>query len=184
MRILKWFLYLLLIPLSYFIISLLLTFITVDRNVDNQSLDNTVFLSTNGVHLDIILPKKNVSKALLSGLKFEDSDQYLSFGWGDENFYINTPSWSDLSFNNAFRAMFLKSSTLMHVTRYPRKYEDWIAIKISEQELEQLNTYILETFKLDNSNQKMILNNQGYSIKMISIKHVEVILVLKPVTVG
>ncbi|MBW1298047.1 DUF2459 domain-containing protein, partial [Aquimarina litoralis] len=66
MRVLKWILYILSIPISYLIVSLIFTAITVDRDVKNGTPDTYIFLSTNGVHLDIILPKKSIYDSLLS----------------------------------------------------------------------------------------------------------------------
>ena len=128
-------------------------------------LKKTIYLTTNGVHLDIVIPKNNIDSLLLSGLKQGQSDNYLSFGWGDENFYINTPSWGDLTLKNAVTAMFLNSSTLMHVTRHKSKRSDWIKIKITESELNKLNLYLQKTFKTTENGMKIILKNQGYSSK-------------------
>ncbi|MBU3010067.1 DUF2459 domain-containing protein [Polaribacter vadi] len=162
-RIIKWFLYFLLIPITYILISLILSSITVDKIVTNESSEKLIYLSTNGVHLDIILPIENVDSFVLSGLKYNKNEKYLSFGWGDENFYINTPTWDDLTFKNAFSAVFLKSSTLIHITRYKHKYADWVAIKVNDSELKKLNNYLLNTFKTDEKEMKIILKNQSYS---------------------
>ncbi|RKN03977.1 DUF2459 domain-containing protein, partial [Aquimarina sp. AD1] len=107
----------------------------------------------------------DIDSMLLSGIKYENLEKYISFGWGDENFYINTPTWGDLTFNNAFKAMFLKSTTLMHVTRYKQKHSDWVEIKINEIELQKLNTYLLNTFERNEKGMKILLKNKGYSSK-------------------
>lgn len=162
-RILKWILYVLLIPITYLLISLLLTAITIDRKNENQVFDKTIYLSTNGVHLDIILHKNDIDSLLLNGIHRKPYEQYLAFGWGDEDFYINTPTWADLTFGNAVSAMFLKSSTLMHVTRHRHTYSDWVEVKISENELRQLNTYLQQSFKTNEKGDKLYLANQGYT---------------------
>jgi uncharacterized protein (TIGR02117 family) len=162
-KLLKWIGYVLLIPVTYLLVSLLLTVIPVSREMENQPLNKTIFLTTNGVHLDIVIPKESIKESLLLGIKHQTSDNYLAFGWGDENFYINTPTWGDLTFQNAFSALFLNSSTLMHVTRYRTKRSRWVEIKISEEELEKLNTYIFNTFQTRENGAKIILENQGYS---------------------
>ncbi|SEL09345.1 conserved hypothetical protein [Aquimarina amphilecti] len=162
-KVLKWFLFFLLIPITYIITSLILTTITIDRKTDTNSLDKSIYLSTNGVHLDIIIPKKDIDSLVLFGIKHNENENYLSFGWGDENFYINTPTWGDLTFTNAFKAMFLQSATLMHVTRYQRKRTDWVEIKVNELELQKLNTYLLHTFESNENGMKIILKNKGYS---------------------
>ena len=162
-KIFKWILYFLLIPIIYIIVSLILTAITIDRKIENQVSDKSIYLSTNGVHLEIVIPKENIDSILLSGLKLNGNENYLSFGWGDENFYINTSTWGDLTFKNTFRAMFLKSTTLMHITRYKRKRSDWVEVKVNESELRNLNTYLQNTFKTNENGMKIILENQGYT---------------------
>lgn len=156
-------LYLLLIPLTYLLISLLLTAIPVNQKMGEEVKNHTVYLSTNGVHLNVVLPKENIDPELLSTLKYNYNDNYIGFGWGDENFYLNTPTWGDLTFKNAIIALFLKSSTLMHVTRYQTAGKDWIKVKISELELEKLNTYIYNSFALNQQGDKIILEGKGYS---------------------
>lgn len=162
-KILKWGLYILLIPITYLLVSLILSLITIDRTVSDKVFEKTIYLSTNGVHLNIVIPKKDLDSLLLSGIKHKQTEKYLSFGWGDENFYINTPTWADLTFNNAFRALFLQSTTLMHVTRYKEKRSDWVEIKVSESEFNKLNAYLRNTFENDKNGMKIILENKGYT---------------------
>ncbi len=162
-KVFKWISYFVLIPITYLIVSLILTAITIDRKIENQTTDKTIYLSTNGIHLNIIIPQNNIDSLLLSGIKREPSDHYFSFGWGDEDFYINTPIWGDLTFRNALKAMFLKSSTLVLITRYESQRSDWIEIKISKTELEKLNMYLFNTFQLNENGMKIILENQGYT---------------------
>lgn len=162
-KIVKIILCFLLVPFTYIIVSLILSKITIDRKVDSQVSDKTIFLSTNGVHLDIVIPKESLDSLLVSGIKRKRSDNYLSFGWGDENFYINTPTWGDLTFNNAFSAMFLKSTTLMHVTQHNKKQLNWVEIKINESELQKLTAYLLNTFETDENGVKIRLENRGYT---------------------
>lgn len=162
-KIAKWIVYFLIIPVSYILISLLLMTITIDRKAADAVYDKSIFLSTNGVHLYIVLPKKNIDTLLLKGIKHNPTENYISFGWGDENFYLNTPTWGDLTFYNAFYALFLKSPTLMHVTRYKQRRSDWIEIKVSESELQKLNSYIQNTFAVNENGMKIMLENKGYS---------------------
>ena len=110
-KILKWITYFLAIPIFYLIISLILTTITIEKSEDTSENNIGIFLNTNGVHLEVIIPKRVMDTNLLKGLVLNENEEYISFGWGDENFYINTPTWNDLTFKNAFRAVFLKGSS-------------------------------------------------------------------------
>lgn len=164
-KIIKWFLYFLLIPSTYIVVSLILSSITVDRKENSGNLEKLIYLNTNGVHLDIVIPIKNVDSLVLTGIKYNKPEKYLSFGWGDKNFYLNTPDFTDLTISTAFKAMFLNSSTLMHVTRYKQKHSKWIEIKVNESELQKINIYLQNTFKTNKNGMKIILENKGYSSK-------------------
>ena len=159
----KWFLYFLIIPFSYIIISLVLTLITVNKTENGPEDNKVVYLGTNGVHSYIVIPKNHMDIELSENLEFTEDEKYFSFGWGDENFYLNTPTWDDLTFGNAFQAMLLKSSALIHLTRYKHKRNSWVKVILSESELKKLNSYILASFKRDSNQKKMILPNRGYS---------------------
>ncbi len=161
----KYLLLLISLPVLYGLVALLFTNITLNTNQQNKPKPFTIFLSTNGIHLDLVLPIEGIDSTLLQNLKYAPFDQYLAFGWGDENFYLNTPTWADMTFKNAFQAMFLKSSSLIHLTRYQSTQKDWLAIEISESNLQQLNNYLENSFLLDAKGQKMILANQGYGIQ-------------------
>lgn len=162
-RILKLILGILTVPVVYLLVSLLLTSITVNKKAGNLNLNRTVYLNTNGVHLDIIIPVSEINDKLKNGLEMKD-EKYLSFGWGDENFYLNTPTWNDLTFKNAFSALFLNSSTLIHLTKYSRKDSEWTVVKLDEIQFDKLNNYILNAFELDNNGHKILLENKGYSV--------------------
>lgn len=151
--------------LTYLIVSLILSAITIEREQPHEKPDQSIYLTTNGVHLDIILPKQNIDSVLLSDIIHKPNEKYLAFAWGDQNFYLNTPKWADLTFDNAFRALFLKSSTLVHITRYQGMRNDWVEIKISASELKKLNTYILGAFVLNKKEEKIVLKNEGYTSK-------------------
>lgn len=161
-RILKCIGILLLLPVIYMLTALLLGSIPVNTNQDETFQTQTMYLNSNGVHLDVIIPKASMNSILLKDLKYNTDTNYFAFGWGDENFYLNTPEWSDLTFKNAFNALFLNSSSLVHVERYKHPRTDWVKVKVTEVQLEQLQTYILNTFQPDDNKNKVILKGKGY----------------------
>ncbi|HDZ86000.1 MAG TPA: DUF2459 domain-containing protein [Candidatus Moranbacteria bacterium] len=161
---LKWFLFFLLIPIGYVIISLILSYITVNKSVLTPKNNKELYLSSNGVHLAVVIQVNDMSNELLKGLKYRPDEEYFSFGWGDENFYLNTPSWDDLTFGSAFKALFLKGSTLIHLARYKQKRKSWVRINVTDTELSKLNQFISASFKRSRNGRKIILKNRGYSI--------------------
>ena len=115
------------------------------------------------MHLDILLHINDLNDELKEGIVFTPDERYFSFGWGDENFYLNTPTWGDLTFKNAFKALFLKSSSAIHLSSYKRVKDSWTKVIISESELKKLNQYMSHSFKKNKKGNKIIIVNSGYS---------------------
>lgn len=97
-------------------------------NDDNIALSSEpkieIFLHSNGVHTDIVVPTKN---RFIDWTKFVDPSEtksgktnykWTAFGWGDKGFYLETPTWAELKPSIAFNAMFGLSKTAMHVSFY------------------------------------------------------------------
>jgi len=162
-KIIKWTAFVLSIPMLYLVLSLILTFIGVNTTDTEDDNTETIYISTNGVHLNIILNKKDTDGFLLKDLVHNPSEQFLSFGWGDEMFYLNTPTWSDLTLKTTFSALFLKGPALIHVSRYQHEQPNWIAIKVSQSELRKVNALILQSFIKDENGSKTLLKGKGYS---------------------
>lgn len=148
--------------LLYVLVALILSSIQIDSECADEKL-NRVYLSTNGVHLDIVIPINKLTDNLKKDLKVNKQSQFLSFGWGDENFYLNTPTWGDLTVKNGFGALFLKSTTLMHVTQYRQQQNNWVLVKVSNKQLIKLQNEILNSFLYNENNQKQVLPEAGYT---------------------
>ena len=141
----------------YFLAALILSFLKTHPPKQDCLADKEIYITTNGVHLDIVLPVENIESEFLSQLEILPGTKYVSFGWGDKEFYINTPEWKDLTFKTAFKALFLKSETAMHVTCYSTRYSSWRNIKICSFQLDLLNKYIAKSFsKNDNGSFKKL----------------------------
>ena len=149
------------IPILYLLIGLLLSLIPVNTK-QQENTTKTIYLSTNGVHLDVVIPKSYLSPSLLQDLKYKENEPYFAFGWGDENFYINTPSWADLRLKNAASALLWNSPSLIHLTRYQNLQKDWVAVPINDAQLDLLNVELNNRFALDEADSKILLDEPGY----------------------
>lgn len=125
--------------------------------------DYTLYVQSNGVHTDLILPIRCLNEKDQEELAIEEGIEYVAFGWGDQGFYLDTPTWAELKLSTALTAAFLKSPTLMHITRYKAKSTDWKSVQICQQQLDALDKHIKTTFERD-SNQKFIeIEGAGYT---------------------
>lgn len=142
-----------------------------DRVAANKDVE--IYIHTNGVHTDIIVPIRNEQVDWSKEIKFTDvkaqdsTFQYLSFGWGDKGFYINTPTWADLTFTTAFKAMFGLSSLAMHTEFYNRVNENKNCRKlyISKEEYAELIKYIRESFQSDEQGKIIHIKNVSYNMR-------------------
>ena len=84
-----------------------------------------VYLYTpNGIHTDLVLPVRTAQIDWSRQIKYAHTTSrdsvgydYLAFGWGDKGFFY-IPSWSDLTFPIAFKALFHLGTSAMHTTFY------------------------------------------------------------------
>jgi len=150
-------------PGSYLFCALFFSLLPTHPPEKNCPVSGEVYISGNGVHLDIIVPVERLNTSFLSQLELLPGTRFVAFGWGDKEFYINTPEWSDLTLPVAFRAVFLKSESAMHVTCLPRSFPSWEKIALCEWQMERLNSYIQNSFKKDESGHLMKLSFEGYS---------------------
>lgn len=151
-----------LLPCFYLLMSFFGSVISVNELTSPEESIGEIYLNTNGIHLDIIFPKELLPSLLLSDLEIDEGFNYVAFGWGDKNFYLNTPRWEDFKIKYAIQAFFLTSETLMHVSKYQNQQKKWVAVKVDQDQLEKLNVQILSSFHLLDSGKKIILEGKGY----------------------
>lgn len=168
-RLVKWTIISLLSCLAlYLLLSLILSIVPVNRGV-KPSGEIDIYLVSNGVHLDIVLPLrselKDWTEEFLIDSTLSVQANYISFGWGDRNFYINTPNWSDLTLKTAVRAIFLKSATAMHINYYSRLVEDenCIALSINEDQYLAIVDYVENSLTRDVSKNVILIEGVSYT---------------------
>lgn len=131
--------------------------------------DLAIYVKTNGVHTDICLPVETDYfdwKTLIPPTDFPANNkfEFVSIGWGDKGFFLDTPEWSDLTFSTAFNAAFLNSPTAMHVIYWEREpvvSSSSAKVFISESNYRNLITFIKESFKMENES-VVLIPNRGY----------------------
>lgn len=131
----------------YFLTAWICTFFRSNSSADNTRGEVAVFVRTNGVHTDIIMPVRKANVNWFSVFdpahtQLADTNcTYVSVGWGDKGFYLETPAWADLKFSTAFKAMFWLGSGAMHVTyqeETPELSERCRKVMLPEKNYEQL----------------------------------------------
>jgi uncharacterized protein (TIGR02117 family) len=128
-----------------------------------------IYLASNGVHIDIILPAKDSLFNWIQALPFDQDIypfiKYVGFGWGNKDFYINAPNWSDINTRITMNALFLKGEPALHVSPYQTITENKniIRVNISKHEYIKVNQFIHDSFKKTNSGSFIQIKGLNYS---------------------
>lgn len=150
--------YLLLLPaviILYLLVAIICSLIPVNNQAETPAMGIPIYLATNGLHTDFYLPTVTEHidwKDFVKNESFKipyERPAFIGFGWGDRGFYLETPTWRDLTFKNAFKAIFLPSETLMHVTYLngiPQQSQRVKKLILSPQQYRDLVTYIQKGF--------------------------------------
>lgn len=159
------------LTLAFLVAAFLLSSIPVNNGFAQPPAQQTqleIFVTSNGVHTDIVVPVATTyidwrTKLPLHQFEGVDSSyQYIAFGWGDRRFYMETPSWTDLTPSVAFTAAFWPTRTAMHVEYIKHKLaptKRQQPVFISPAQYMQLIAYINESFK---TNQGQFLHISGF----------------------
>lgn len=167
--ILRSFIYLAIGTLLYLFLAILFTLVPVNSDFHESKEGTEIFVNTNGVHTNIILPAKTEFFDWNQYLQIKENYRYLAFGWGDKEFYLNTPTWDDLKFSVAFKAALLPTKTIMQVYGYsdkPAESETLIKLVLNDEQFQKLNTYVAESFNQNDKNQIIEINPKNkYNFK-------------------
>ena len=150
--------------------SIIISVIPVNHAYTPDPVGIEIYIASNGVHTDYVLPVKTSImdwQTLFAADQFQKRwsyAPYIAFGWGDRGFYLNTPEWKDLKLSTAMNALFIPSTSAMHVSLWPTPVEDDLTVKVrlNEEEYQLLVTYIMDSFKWGSDNQVIKIDHPGY----------------------
>jgi uncharacterized protein (TIGR02117 family) len=130
-----------------------------------------IFIRTNGVHTWILMPK--VTPAMdwrpyappehLADPRW-GAASHIAIGYGNREFYLNTPTWGDLTVRRAVGAFVGGGRTLLHVEHVDRPGEDaeQRRILLRPEEYARLVAYVRARFQRDAAGRTMPVLGRGY----------------------
>lgn len=141
--------------IGYLLVVTLLSYISVNDGLVKSHKEIPIYILTNGVHTDVVLPLKSEHYDWTNQLKTEHTKakdttmNYVALGWGDKGFYLETPTWADLKASTALKAASGLSSSAMHVTFYKEMKESKSCkkLQISSDNYKKLILFINESFQ-------------------------------------
>ncbi len=143
-------------------------------NGDFQPVDDGVeiFVQAGTIHTDIVLPVELAHTKLLEAIPLSPPEnispgyRYVGFGWGDREFYLQTPTWDDLDLFLAGKSLLWPTSSVMYVTYVygELKENDYRRrVKISTAQYAELISFIRTSFQANAAGDFQLLESPGYS---------------------
>ena len=131
----------------------------------------TIFIRSNGVHTWIVMPKVYgridwrpfAPPEHLADPRY-GAASHVGFGYGNREFYLNTPTWADLTFSRALGAFSGGGRSLLHVEHIhdPRPDPWQRAIVLRADEYARLAEFIVRRFQRDGAGRTMPVLGRGY----------------------
>lgn len=139
---------------------LLVGLVPVNNDFEPTDHGVVVYFASTSIHADIIVPIRSDEWDWSEWFPAEDFTHghdwasHMAIGWGDRGFYLDTPEWSDLKASTAASAMFMPSSSVMHVVCFelPAEVPKEITahrLTISNEQYRALCESIVESLEVD-----------------------------------
>jgi uncharacterized protein (TIGR02117 family) len=161
---------LLAIPLAYVLAALIGSLVPANPDWQEPRDGVTLFIRTNGVHTWIMVPAVTPNfdwRPLAPAQHIRRPDlagDYLAIGYGNREFYLNTPHWADLRADTALAAVFGRGRSLIHVEheRAPRPDEYQRPLTVTRDQYRRLSAHIARSFERDRLGRTRPLLGRGY----------------------
>jgi uncharacterized protein (TIGR02117 family) len=165
--------------LIYITCAFIFSRITIEGHKEKKA-RHTVFLMKSGIHIDFLLPICNELKDWqeefpISNTRSKDSTyKKIAIGWGSKDFYMNTPTWDDLTIKIFLISNFGLGSSAIHVKYYTDTFpkdSKIVSLKLSDNQYKKLVKYIENSLKRSGTtkssfilpkNPKVLSKNDAY----------------------
>ena len=157
------------IPLLYLLAALAGGLLSVNGDWKEPDQGITVYLASNGVHVDLVLPQRAGGldwRPLLPRSGFSNAPpdaRWIAFGAGDRGVYLDTPTWADLSPRTAANAL-IGGERVMHVQWVSDPAYGAREVRLTPEQYRRLWASIRAGFELDREGKPVRIDHPGYGM--------------------
>lgn len=143
--------------LVYFALAFGLGRIPVNADWKPPATGVEIYVHSNGVHTDLVLPLRSPGcdwAVRLPLEHFPSSDPgapWVEIGWGDRGFYLEAAKWSDVRVTTVLHALSSLGGTLMHVARtyQPLESDECRKVLLTQEQYAKLASFVEGSFARD-----------------------------------
>lgn len=150
----------------YLLIAVVLAIIPSNaENISNTSTDkHEVYVLKSGPHSDFFVPVKSavhdwaIDFPYSNNINPDTNLAYVAIGWGDKDFYLNTPTWGDLTSGTALAATFGTGTAAVHASYYYGVPSDRpiIKLELTTEQYHRLVDYIRGTLQCNEKGERIM----------------------------
>lgn len=132
-----------------------------------------ILVWSNGLHTDFVVPVRSKLMDWGTFAPYSKSSppdrglEYAVIGWGDHDFYVETPTNADFSIATALKALFLPTGSVVHVSYYysrPELGNKCVRLLLSDEEYRTFVNCLKRSFELDPQGKPMVLAGANYGV--------------------
>lgn len=156
-------------PASYVLLAVALGAWPVNRGFVEAPDGVAIYVRTNGVHAEIVVPTRaegvdwSLDHPPRHFRRLDAPLAWIAFGWGDRDFYLNTPTWRELRLRTALVALSGLGQGAMYV-EYVDRPEAYASrrVRISPAQYRRLVDYLRASFRRDGEGRPIRIDAPGY----------------------
>ena len=139
----------------YIMFSFILLLFPTQKLCETERETKTIYVYHNIAHTEIMIPVhyfNDTDQKRFSTLLNNQIYGYLAFSYGDQEFMMKVPTWSDVKLGIALKSLFTNTPGLIRVGHYSGiNREDSVKITLSKESLEKLQKSIFNSFSEKNN---------------------------------
>jgi uncharacterized protein (TIGR02117 family) len=160
------------LPVLYLLAALVLGAIPANGRWEEPREGVRIFVRTNGVHTWLVVPKVTPEmdwRPFAPGAHLKDprwgAGNYVALGYGNRTFYLETPTWGDLTMKNVFLAAFGQGRSLVHAdhTDNPQPDDYQRPLTITHEQYKRLSDHIAKSFQRGPDGRTLPVLGRGYT---------------------
>lgn len=157
--------------LAYLACALALGLVPVNRGFEPSPGGTIVYLRSNGVHAELVLPVVSRAADLRARLPRSPAGMqpatHVSIGWGDRRVYPETRTWADLREWSAVRALLGLNGAVLHVefVAAPFSEDGLLALALPDRQFTRLAEGVLATFVRNDAGEPVTAQARGYGLR-------------------
>ena len=134
----------------------------VNRSFKNAAGGIEITVYVDSAHSEVIVPLTTSIRDWQPWFSPSDfrnisgNESHVAFGWGDREFFLNTPRWEDVRADLTARSMLLPTDTVMHVSLMddPPSNEYYRQVTIEPAAYERMCQFIESYFVVDGTKEQ------------------------------